>query len=981
MRIVKRVFVGLFGFLAVVVLAAVLIPYIFKDKIKAKVDEELAKTVNADVVFDVNNFSLSVFRHFPNVAIEIKSLGVFNRAPFAGEHLFVVDRIDVELNLKYIIFGDQLRVKGITLIRPQINVKVLADGRANYDITYPSTDTAKSSTPQKFSFGIDNWAIENGEVRYDDASLKFNLALKGLNHTGAGNFNEREFDLTTKTESDSVTMAYSGVQYLTNKHVILNAVIGISENYTRYAFKENLVKVNDFAAGAEGWFKMNEKDYGMDIAFKSPENSFKSLLSLVPGMYTKDFAQIETKGDLSFSGTVKGTYSDTQMPSFSLALQVKDAMFKYPSLPTAVSHVQLDLAVDNPTGVVANTSVNLKNLHLELGNNPVDARATIANLKDYRTDAKIKAVLNLAELNKMFPMEGLEMKGTFQVDASAQGAFDNVQKVMPTLNATASLANGYVKSSKFPLPLENLKFTSTLKNTSGNMSETLLRVKDFSMLLDGEKVEANLVLQNLIDYTWDLQAAGAVDLEKMTKIFPLAGMTLAGKVQADISTKGKYSDVTAKRYNLLPTSGTAAAKDFKYTSTSLPYAIGISESHATFNPQKIEVTNTSGTIGRSDFNVQGAVTNYIGYLFGKETIAGNLNFNATLLDLNEFMTPGGTASDTAKLTLISVPDNLDFTLHADVKTVKMMEYVMTNAIGDVAVAKSVADLRNVRFNLLGGAFAVNGTYNTRDLQHPRFDFGLKIDNLSIQQAENSFSIVKKYAPIAGMATGKFGTDFKISGELNQNMKPKLNTVNGNGLINIAQAAIAESPVIKGITSITKLQNTDKVTLKDVVMSASIADGKLSVKPFNVKFGDYFATVNGATSLTGGIDYALKMNVPAGKMGAQLQALVNQNGGATAASSEIPLNIKVGGTFTNPKATLISDEQKQQVKQAVTEAVTDKAKEAVQQAVQGTQVQDAVNTLLGVKKDSAAAKADSAKTKTVQDVLQNKLQNLLKKKKN
>jgi len=90
---------------------------------------------------------------------------------------------------------------------------------------------------------------------------------------------------------------------------------------------------------------------------------------------------------------------------------------------------------------------------------------------------------------------------------------------------------------------------------------------------------------------------------------------------------------------------------------------------------------------------------------------------------------------------------------------------------------------------------------------------------------------------------------------------------------------------------------------------------------------------------------------------------------------------VGGTFTNPKATLISDEQKQQVKQAVTEAVTDKAKEAVQQAVQGTQVQDAVNTLLGVKKDSAAAKADSAKTKTVQDVLQNKLQNLLKKKKN
>jgi len=982
MKVLKKILIGLSIVVGLVIASAIILPIVFKDKIKAKIDEEIAKTVNADVIFDVNNFSLSVFRHFPNITAEIKELGIFNRAPFAGVHLFVVERLDVEINLKDVLFGDQLRVKGITLVRPQINVVVLKGGLANYNITYPSKDTVKSTEPSKFSFAIDNWTIEDGEVVYDDAIMPFYLALGGLNHSGRGNFNEKQFDLTTKTVADSVTVRYGGVEYISNKHAAIEAIIGISEEYTKYEFKENSAKLNDFALGFDGWFKMSEKDFGMDINFKSPENSFKSLLSLVPGMYSKDFDKVETKGDLAFNGFVKGTYSDKQMPAFNVDLKVKDAMFKYPSLPTAVSNINMDLLIDNKTGVIENTLVDLKKLHLDFGSNPVDAKATIANLKDYRMDASLKAALNLAELGRMFPMDGMEMKGTFKVNASAKGIYDSIKKIIPAVDVAMSLNDGYVKSSKFPLPLQDLKFNSTVKNTSGKMAETFINVNGFSMMMDGEKFTADLKLQNLDDYTWDLKADGGIDIEKMTKIFPIDGMSLAGKVKANIETKGKYSDVNAKRYDRLPTSGSASLKDFKFTSKTLPYAVTIAQANATFNPQKVEMKNTSGTIGKSDFSVDGAVSNYIGYVFGKGTISGNLNFNSTLLDLNEFMTDSAPADkkDTTKLSVIPVPENIDFILHSDIKTVKMMDYVMTQAVGDVVVKNAVADLRNVKFNLLGGTFVVNGTYNTRDLQHPKYDFGLKIDNMSIQQAASSFSIVKTYAPIAGLANGKFGTDFKISGELGQDMMPKMNTVNGNGLIKVAEASVTQSKLVSGITSLTKLENTDQVTLKDVVMSATITDGKLSVKPFNVKFGNYVTAVTGNTALNGAIDYSLKMNVPAGKLGSQFQGLVNQYTGTNNSTSEIPVNIGVGGTFANPKTTLVSQEQKQQVTQAATKVAEEKGKEAIQEAVKGTSAQDVVNNVLGTKTDTTTSKAKSDSTKAAQDYLQDKLQGLFKKKK-
>ena len=111
MKIVKRILIGLLIFFVVLVGAAMVLPIVFKDNIKAAIDKAIAKNVNADVVFDVNNFSLSVFRHFPNITAEIKELGVFNRAPFEGEHLFVVNRIEIEVNLKDVLFGDSKESK------------------------------------------------------------------------------------------------------------------------------------------------------------------------------------------------------------------------------------------------------------------------------------------------------------------------------------------------------------------------------------------------------------------------------------------------------------------------------------------------------------------------------------------------------------------------------------------------------------------------------------------------------------------------------------------------------------------------------------------------------------------------------------------------------------------------------------------------------------------------------------------------------
>jgi len=93
-----------------------------------------------------------------------------------------------------------------------------------------------------------------------------------------------------------------------------------------------------------------------------------------------------------------------------------------------------------------------------------------------------------------------------------------------------------------------------------------------------------------------------------------------------------------------------------------------------------------------------------------------------------------------------------------------------------------------------------------------------------------------------------------------------------------------------------------------------------------------------------------------------------------------VTVNLGGTVNDPKTKVIAAEQKEQLKKAAEQ----KTQEAVQQILQGSKPEDVVKNILNptAKTDSTAPTqaADTTKTQQPVEVLQNQLQNLLKRKK-
>ncbi len=926
------------GVIAFIFVSLLLIPVLFKDQIRAKIEEEVSKTINATIVLHPEKVSLSLLKNFPNATISVDDFAIIGKAEgFRGDTLYYAKSTRLVADIMSIISGDKIKIKGLLLDQPLILTRFTADGRMSWDIVISSGEEEEapvSEEPSEFNIGIEKWEIRNGRIIYEDLSMPVYTELKGFDHTGSGDLTQEIFIMDTWTKVAKTYVVFEGVKYLDAAE--LELAVKMDMNYDKMIFKflDNSFRVNNFIMGMDGEISMPSDDINFDITYHARETSFKTLLSLVPAIYAKDFETIKTEGSLSFDGWVKGTMNDSLMPGYALNLVVNDAMFQYPDLPTAVKNIGIDLHVLNEDGVIENIVVDLKKFHMEMGGNPVDARLFLKGLEPSEIDANVLATIDLEDITRIYPVDSIELKGLYALEVKAKGIYS--ETTMPQVNAVMSMKNGYVRSLAVAEPLEDINFRATVLNDNGTLEATKIHLEDFNMKLQDEPFNMKAYVENLDNPKYDVHLKGILDLGKLTRLYPLEDMTVSGRIVADVATKGVMSDIDAGNYLNTATSGTMEMKNIVYSSPDFPQGMKLTTASFSLNPDKATINSMKGYVGKSDIDIDGYVSNYMGYLFGAadSTIRGKMNFRSSVFDVNEWMTDEEeavaeteTAADTG---IVLVPKNIDFVLGTSIKKVLYTNMALENLTGDIIIKEGVAKLEKLGFNTLGGSVIANGFYDTKDEKAPKFDMEFDLRELGIKEAYSTFNTIKSFAPIAQNIEGNFSTKMSLGGNLDNAMSPVMESLYGGGALSIASATLQGGKVFKGIESVTKMANVLPLQLKDVLVQFEVSEGKIAVKPFDIKAGNTKINVHGNQSIAGALDYMINMDVPAGVVGSQINSAISSLTGKSVANSDrINLDLKVGGTSDSPKITLAGSSLtggSASVKETVKEAVKDRVKD-------------------------------------------------------
>lgn len=843
-------------------LAALLAPQFFKDKIKAKLLEEVDHNINAEAFF--SSLEFSSLKNFPHLTLTLHDVSIVGTGHFRGDTLARAKKLSVSLDIKSILKGEKYEINSIFLEEPLIYARILPSGEANYNIIKQAgTDT--SAKQSNFNVNIDDWEISKGRLIYDDKLQKTYIEVGGLDHKGSGDFQSEVSDLDITTKVKDLTLMYNGISYFHKK--LFKADLNMEMNFKekKFTFKDHTFQLGHFKFGFDGYFKLLDSGYETNLEFVVKETSFKSLLSLLPGVYQNDLEGITTKGNFSCDGYIKGVYDAKQnkVPAYHLDLKVKDAMFKYAHLPKAVEKINFHLVAENLDGDPEHGTLDLKTFHFEMDKDPVHGSIFLKGIKDVHLRADIKLKVNLEQLEKMYPIDSLQLKGLLTAEIKVNGHYNHAHKLFPKVDGFITLEKGYVKKNGLPLEMDSIHLNAEVLNNTGELSDTRINLKNMTFLLDEEPFVMSGTISDLKDYDYDLKIDGLLDLEKLEKLYPIANTELKGTMNFDIKARGNVAEIEAKQYDKLNTAGTLEIKNISYRTKDLAFPIHVDDALLTFDDDKIILDRFVAEFGKSNVKLIGHLYNYMPYLLRPESpIKGDLKFDCDTLDMNEWFP--STTPDTAQVAVstssadvLVIPQNIDFTFDSDIQSLKFGTMDIFDLDGEIRIKNGVCILHETGFNTLDSKFVLAGDYDPRNTAHPMFDMMIDVKKLDFNKAYQAFVDPKSIAP----AQGNFSTRYNLKGEVTPDFSPVYSTLTGSGTIVIDSVAVKGMKVMNHLKNVSKKDEFKDPSLSDVKIDTEIKDGKLIMKPFTFQAGKLAAEVEGWQGFDETMDYVIKVSVP------------------------------------------------------------------------------------------------------------------------
>jgi hypothetical protein len=494
----RKVFIITGVVLLLLVAAVFAVPFLFKDKINARVKTEINKQLNASV--DYGDFSLSLIRSFPNFSFSLNDLSVVGKGEFKGDTLAYIPNFNFTIDLMSVFKGEKYKLLALNVVKPVVNAKVNYDGKANWDIVKPSKSESSSNSSDNFALEIKKYKIEDGDITYDDRAGNTFASLKGFNFEGSGDVAKDVYDFITKTSVEKLTYKSGAVAYLSNAKLDADINLSVENAKSKYTFRENSISLNDLVLQFDGYVALPKEGTDVDVKFKSKKTEFKSILSLIPAVYKKDFDKIKTSGSLDLKGFVKGLYNETTYPAFNLDLKVNNGMFQYPGLPVAVKNVFLTSLINKPQGNLDLTVVDVSKLHLEAGSDPVDAKINVRTpVSDPNVKASINGRLDLGNVPKFYPMEGLKtLTGLLVMNLNFVGRMSDVDKrnyEAIQASGSAKVSNLVYDSKETPMPVKvsDLQLTFNPQNVTLGSLDAAIGKSDF---------HANGSLDNFMAYAF-----------------------------------------------------------------------------------------------------------------------------------------------------------------------------------------------------------------------------------------------------------------------------------------------------------------------------------------------------------------------------------------------------------------------------------------------------------------------------------------------
>ena len=906
-RIIKYLFLLLLG----IIIALVLIPFLFKDQIIEEIEKYANENINAELKFE--DVSLSLIKSFPNATIGISGISITGQDEFKDVVLFSADELQVETNIKEAIASTGgFTIKEFALDNGVINIINTKSGKANYDITKDTGETS-SDASSDIKLALQSYSITSTDISYRDYQSDLSFEALDFNQEGSGDFTLDEFVLDTKNDIGKVSMNSGGINYLKNTPISGPLDVAVNLTESTYTLKDNNIKIHDLLLKLIGMIDINDNDMNIDLAIDSNEGDIRNFLSLIPNAYYDKLPALETKGDASISAKIKGKYSDNSFPALDLSINTKDGYIASSDLPSPIKNLNMNFSAKATEGSWNDLMVDIPQFSLTTLDKPFSGKINLKNvMADPIIDMMMKGELDMTTIGKLIGGDDINFQsGTLATDFILNGKqsdFENEKYGDIQFDGDASLKN-------FKADYYEYK-DIVIDDVDANFKPSVLSLQGLSGKLGYSDFEGNFTLQNPMAYFMtDKSMKGNIDIRSnLLDLTPYMTEESSPSPETVSTTSEETFDESLVKESSI--NYNVDIKELRYPD----YKIENIKSNGTLSADHINLNRSSIELNDQAITFDGSLDNAWDYMMHEEVLSGTLNFSGGKLDLDAFMsgeeTPSTSSNDASEEAFI-LPGNIKTLLTGKFDQVKYGDYVFDNLKGSLDVKNGMAVFDGIAGNVLDGKIKMDGLYDTSDDSiNPKFNMKYDLSQFKWSKTYEAVATFKKLAPIGKFIDGIFNSTLTFAGELGKDMYPSWNNLSASGFIHTLDGNVNGMVPIEKVGNALGIKELSNFKIVDTKNWFEVKDGFVEIKPFDFDIDDMKFKAGGKHSLDQELNYVIEAVIPRDKLkSGQIGQVASQGldfilneaskkGVDVNLGDFVYLDIYLTGKLTNPKVRVV-----------------------------------------------------------------------------
>ena len=415
LKYVRRVLLYTIAGIVFLIGLAVLLAYIYEDRVKEYAVAQLNKRLNSEI--QVGDIDLSFIKRFPYASLTFSDVTAKDAIKTNPKgNLLKAEKVYLQFSI-WDIFDKNYCIKRIEAKNALVNILVYPDGTDNYHFLKESTDTTNSH----FAFDLQKVILNNVNIVYRNYPAHQDYSFLAKDAVIKGKFSDKEYTLYANGDIYIHHIKIEGMDFFTNKNAKADLEMDVVGN--TYSFKESSLEVGDLSFDVAGKVIYGDTKEYADIKVKGKEVSVVSFLKELPNKYRKYFTKYECEGDFYFSCDMKGSFKGSDMPLITAAFGVNNAAFTEKESEIALKNISFKGEYSNGLQKTLNSSfIRIRDFSAVLEAGKIKGELDLKNFLQPELELVVNANLNLTTLNNFLKLEDVSsISGDLDVSASFKG--------------------------------------------------------------------------------------------------------------------------------------------------------------------------------------------------------------------------------------------------------------------------------------------------------------------------------------------------------------------------------------------------------------------------------------------------------------------------------------------------------------------------------------------------------------------------------